>query len=87
MCAIADKNRPLPQAFWYLQEDFNLPSCRHCSHPRCEYHRAARYFTAAVFFYISNEGVSIMENAAHRLPVPVKLKEVLEQLHDRAERR
>lgn len=43
--------------------------------------------TAAVFFYISNEGVSIMENAAHLgLPVPVKLKEVLEQLHDRAEK-
>lgn len=43
--------------------------------------------TAAVFFYISNEGVSIMENAAHLgLPVPVKLKEVLEQLHDRTEK-
>ena len=43
--------------------------------------------TAAVFFYISNEGVSILENAAHLgLPVPVKLKEVLEQLHDRAEK-
>jgi toxin secretion/phage lysis holin len=43
--------------------------------------------TAAVFFYISNEGVSIMENAAHLgLPVPIKLKEVLEQLHDRAEK-
>ena len=43
--------------------------------------------TAAVFFYISNEGISILENAAHLgLPVPVKLKEVLEQLHDRAEK-
>ena len=43
--------------------------------------------TAAVFFYISNEDVSIMENAAHLgLPVPIKLKEVLEQLHDRAEK-
>ena len=40
--------------------------------------------TAAIFFYISNEGVSILENAAHLgLPVPEKLKAVLEQLHDR----
>ncbi len=43
--------------------------------------------TAAVFFYISNEGVSILENAAHLgLPVPKKLKEILEQLHSRAEK-
>lgn len=43
--------------------------------------------TAAIFFYISNEGVSLMENAAHLgLPVPVKIKEVLEQLHNRAEK-
>ena len=42
--------------------------------------------TAAIFFYISNEGVSLMENAAHLgLPVPEKIKVVLEQLHDRAE--
>ena len=33
------------------------------------------------------EGVSLVENAAHLgLPVPKKLKEVLEQLHDRAEK-
>ena len=43
--------------------------------------------TAVIFFYISNEGVSLMENAAHLgLPVPEKLKAVLEQLHDRAEK-
>lgn len=42
--------------------------------------------TAVIFFYISNEGVSLMENAAHLgLPVPEKIKVVLEQLHDRAE--
>lgn len=42
--------------------------------------------TAAIFFYISNEGISLLENAAHLgLPVPKKIKEVLEQLHDRAE--
>lgn len=40
--------------------------------------------TAVIFFYISNEGVSLMENAAHLgLPIPEKLKDVLEQLHDR----
>ena len=43
--------------------------------------------TAVIFFYISNEGVSLLENAAHLgLPVPGKIKDVLEQLHDRAEK-
>ena len=42
--------------------------------------------TAAIFFYLSNEGVSLLENAAHLgLPVPNAMKEVLQQLHDRAE--
>jgi len=43
--------------------------------------------TAIIFFYISNEGVSLVENAAHLgLPIPAKLKAVLEQLHDRSEK-
>ena len=43
--------------------------------------------TAVIFFYLSNEGVSLLENAGHLgLPVPEKLKDVLEQLHDRAEK-
>ena len=42
--------------------------------------------TAVIFFYISNEGVSLFENAAHLgLPIPSKLKDILKQLHDRAE--
>ena len=42
--------------------------------------------TAVIFFYISNEGVSLLENAAHLgLPIPEKMKDILEQLHDRAE--
>lgn len=42
--------------------------------------------TAVIFFYISNEDVSLLENASHLgLPVPEKIKEVLEQLHDRSE--
>ena len=40
--------------------------------------------TAVIFFYLSNEGVSLLENATHLgLPVPDKLKSVLEQLHNR----
>jgi len=40
--------------------------------------------TAVIFFYLSNEGVSLLENAAHiGLPIPEKLKSILEQLHDR----
>lgn len=43
--------------------------------------------TAAIFFYISNEGVSLLENAAHLgLPVPGAVKDALEQLHNRAEK-
>jgi len=42
--------------------------------------------TAVIFFYISNEGVSLLENASHLgLPVPEAVKTVLKQLHDRAE--
>ena len=40
--------------------------------------------TAIIFFYLSNEGVSLLENAAHLgLPIPEKLKSVLAQLHGR----
>ena len=39
--------------------------------------------TAVIFFYLSNEGVSMLENAAHLgLPIPEKLKEVLAQLNE-----
>lgn len=42
--------------------------------------------TAVIFFYLSNEGVSLLENAAYLgLPIPEKLKSILAQLHDRAE--
>lgn len=38
--------------------------------------------SAVIFFYLSNEGISLMENAAHLgLPLPEALKNVLEQLH------
>lgn len=42
--------------------------------------------TAVIFFYLSNEGISILENAAHiGLPIPEKLKDVLKQLNKREE--
>lgn len=43
--------------------------------------------TAVIFFYPSNEGVSLIENAAYLgLPIPAKPKAVLEQMRDRAEK-
>ena len=39
---------------------------------------------AVICFYMSNEALSLFENAAHiGLPVPEKLKDVLAQLHHR----
>lgn len=39
--------------------------------------------TAVIFFYLSNEGISILENAVKiGLPIPEKLKSVLEQLKE-----
>jgi len=43
--------------------------------------------TAVIFFYLSNEGISILENAVHiGLPVPQRLKDILEQLHNRSDK-
>jgi toxin secretion/phage lysis holin len=37
--------------------------------------------TAVIFFYVSNEGISIIENSAKiGLPIPQKLKDILKQL-------
>ena len=42
--------------------------------------------TAVIFFYLSNEGISIIENVAIiGLPVPQKLIDVLEQLREETE--
>lgn len=39
--------------------------------------------TAIIFFYISNEGISILENSANiGLPIPEKLKSILVQLKE-----
>ena len=43
--------------------------------------------TAVIFFYLSNEGLSLVENAVYLgLPVPQQLKSVLEQLHSRKDK-
>lgn len=43
--------------------------------------------TAVIFFYLSNEGLSMLENAGHLgLPIPEKLKDVLAQLHNREDK-
>ena len=42
---------------------------------------------AVVCFYLANEGLSLLENAAHiGLPVPERLKDVLAQLHNREDK-
>lgn len=42
--------------------------------------------TATICFYISNEGISLLENSCRLgLPIPPKLKDVLQQLHDKGE--
>ncbi|WP_367568629.1 holin family protein [Lacrimispora sp.] len=39
--------------------------------------------TAVILFYLSNEGISILDNATHvGLPIPKKLKVVLEQIKE-----
>lgn len=41
--------------------------------------------TATIFFYLSNEGISLLENAAHLgLPVPQKIKDILKQLNEKS---
>lgn len=41
--------------------------------------------SAVIFFYLSNEGISLLENATYLgLPIPEQLKLILHQLHDRS---
>lgn len=42
---------------------------------------------AVICYYLSNEGVSVLENAGHLgLPIPEKLKDILAQLHNRSDK-
>ena len=43
--------------------------------------------TAVIFFYLSNEGISLLENATRiGLPVPKKLRDILVQLHSKKDK-
>ena len=43
--------------------------------------------TAVIFFYLSNVGISLLENASYLgLPIPEILRHVLEQLHDKKQK-
>ena len=43
---------------------------------------------AVICFYLSNEGLSLLENAAHiGLPIPDRLKDILAQLHRRGDKK
>ena len=43
--------------------------------------------SAVICFYLSNEGLSVIENAAFLgLPVPEKMKDILIQLHNRSDK-
>lgn len=43
--------------------------------------------TAVICFYLSNEGLSLIENAAHiGLPIPEKLRDILAQLHNHSDK-
>ena len=43
--------------------------------------------TAVIFFYLSNVGISMLENASYLgLPIPEILRDVLEQLHDKKQK-
>ena len=88
MCAVSDRKLKQPGGIQgYLPQGADLPAGGDCPHPgRAVIGTGSVLRTAVIFFYLSNEGVSIIENAAHLgLPIPEKLKAVLEQLHDRAE--
>lgn len=37
---------------------------------------------SCLFYYIANEGISIVENASVFIPVPKKIKEVLDQINE-----
>ena len=42
---------------------------------------------AVIAFYLSNEGLSLLENAAHiGLPIPDRMKNILAQLHGREDK-
>ena len=89
MCAIADKNLSSEVGFKGICKKVLIFVMVGIGHIMDTYliGNGEVLRTAVIFFYCSNEGVSMLENAGHLgLPIPAKLKEVLEQLHDRSEK-
>ena len=89
MCAVADKKRSSSVGFRGMCRKvliFALVGIGHLLDTQV-IGTGSVLRTAIIFFYISNEGVSLLENAGHLgLPIPEKLKAVLAQLHNRAEK-
>ena len=85
MCAIADRRLSSEVGFKGICRKvliFALVGLGHL----LDYHiigTASVLRTAIVFFYISNEGISLLENAGKLgLPIPQKIRKVLEQLNE-----
>ena len=88
MCAIADKNLSSEVGFKGIRKKVLIFVMVGIGHILDTYliGNGEVLRTAVIFFYCSNEGVSMLENAGHLgLPIPAKLKDILEQLHDRTE--
>ena len=88
MCAIADKNLSSEVGFKGICKKVLIFVMVGIGHIMDTYliGNGEVLRTAVIFFYLSNEGVSMLENAGHLgLPIPAKLKDILEQLHDRTE--
>ena len=89
MCAVADKKLSSAVGFRGICRKvliFLLVGLAHILDTQI-LHETGILRTAVIFFFLSNDGLSILENAAHLgLPIPQALKDVLEQLHNRAEK-
>ena len=88
MCAIADKNLSSEVGFKGICKKVLIFVMVGIGHIMDTYliGNGEVLRTAVIFFYCSNEGVSMLENAGHLgLPIPAKLQDILEQLHDRTE--
>ena len=88
MCAIADKNLSSEVGFKGICKKVLIFVMVGIGHIMDTYliGNGEVLRTAVIVFYCSNEGVSMLENAGHLgLPIPAKLKDILEQLHDRTE--
>ena len=89
MCAIADKKLSSEVGFRGLFRKvliFALVGVAHIVDTHVVASGAA-VRSAVICFYLSNEGLSVLENSAHLgLPIPERLKEILAQLHNRPDK-